>query len=836
MQENENGAPKATAPRKKSLFLRLIKLSVILGLLAVFCVCAAGIGVYFYYSRDLPDINSLRSYHPPTVTTVYAADGTVIAEFFKERRFVIDLDKMPKALVQAFIAAEDARFYEHQGLDFWGIVRAAVKNIEAGSITQGGSTITQQVTKAFLLTPERKFSRKIREAILAYRIDKAFTKDEILFLYLNQIYLGQGAYGVEAAAQTYFSKSASNLSLAECALLAGLPQAPSRYSPVNHPEKARERQVYVLNRMVEVGDITPEERNEALQEKLTFSARLNPYFVQMPYYTEHVRRLLEQRFGEAALYSEGFNVYTAADLHLQNLAAEALRKGLSDLDKRTGFRGPIEHLAPAKIEEFCRAVDQQLTENGGLVKGKPVKAVVVSVSDEKKNVLLRIGRQKGILDIADMRWARKPNADLAYYEDRVNEPSQALSVGDVVWVVPKQEPGNGPAAVPVALEQVPDVQGALLCEEVGTGLVKAMVGGFDFTQSQFNRAIQALRQPGSAFKPIVYSAALDRPENPYTPASVIIDSPIVYSDGSLDQVWKPKNYKNTFYGPTLLRDALAHSRNVVTVKILQDIGPDYCIAYARNFGITSPLVNNLSLALGSSELSLLEVVQAYSVFADQGRLNEPCFITKICDRQGKVLFENKPETRQVISPATAFVMTRLLEGVVERGTGWRIRALKRPVAGKTGTTNNLNDAWFVGYTPELCTGVWVGYDSGDQLGKGETGARAASPIFLEFMQRALADAPVEDFPVPEGVTVATIDADTGLLAIPESTKIFTEYFKLGTEPTEFAPAPGAEADQEQLFKEDLEPSEASPEAAPPAAARPDDAAPDEEGPDEKDEF
>lgn len=794
--------------------MKFVKILLITALAISFIIAVSGIGVYLYYSRDLPDINALRRYHPPTVTTVYADDGTVIAEFFKERRFVIPLERMPKELTQAFIAAEDARFYDHQGLDFLGILRAAIKNIEAGTITQGGSTITQQVTKAFLLTPERKFSRKIREAILAYRIDKAFSKDKILFLYLNQLYLGQGAYGVEAAAQTYFNKNASDLTLAECALLAGLPQAPSRYSPTNHPEKARERQVYVLNRMVETGCITPAQRREALNQELTYQKRQNPYFVQMPYYTEHVRKLLEQRFGDKALYSEGYSVYTAANLRLQNIAVDALRQGLYDLDKRTGFRGPLERLAPEKIEDFCRGIEGQ-----AVLKGQPAKAVVVDVSDQKSQVLVRLGKQKGVLDLKDMRWARKPDPKLAYYEDRIRKPSEALSVGDVVWVAPKEEP-EGRESFPVALSQTPDAQGALLSLEESTGLVKAMVGGFDFSQSQFNRAAQAMRQPGSAFKPLVYSAALDRPENPYTPASIIIDSPIIYADGSVDQVWKPKNYGKTFYGPTLLREALAHSRNLVTIRILQDIKPSYVIPYAKAFGITSDLVDNLSLALGSSELTLLEIVQAYSVFANQGMLNKPCFITKICDRQGKVIYEHSPAPVQVISPATAFIMTQLLQGVVQRGTGWRIRALKRPVAGKTGTTNNLNDAWFVGYTPELCTGVWVGYDSGDQLGKGETGGRAASPIFLEFMQKALEGVPVTDFPIPEDVTQATIDVETGLLAIPESKKTFTEYFKLGTEPTEFSPKPGAEADKEQLFKEDLEPG----------------LGPDEESPDEKKLF
>jgi len=775
---------------------------VIIGLLALM----AAVGGYQYISQDLPKINSLMDYRPPIITTVYAEDGRKIGEFFKERRIVIPLGEVPPLLVKAFIAAEDSRFFQHQGIDPFSILRAALKNLEAGTIKQGGSTITQQVTRSFLLTPERSYIRKIKEVILSYRIEKAFTKEEILFLYLNQIYLGHGAYGVQAAAENYFEKSAKELNLAECAVLAGLPQAPTRYSPFRHPEQARARQVYVLNRMVEEGFITREQADEALSVKLDIKPRRNIYVEQVPYYTEHVRRYVEGKYGADALYNQGLQIHTAVNIEFQKIAEQEVNKGLIEIDKRQGYRGPLKSLATSEIEAFLQEQAADL-ESSPLLPGQITQAVVAQVNDPAKTVSVRIGKASGILTLADMAWARKPNPDLAHYEAKIRQPSTALRPGDVILVKIKDSRKTAQDPLNVTLEQEPLVQGALLCLETETGLVKAMVGGRDFSETQFNRAIQSRRQPGSSFKPIIYAAALDRkfsdPKKVYTPATMIIDSAVVFEDRKGEQSWKPKNYKETFYGPTLLREALAQSRNVVTVKILQDIGVDYTIEYARKLGITAELTRTLSLALGASGVSLVELTRAYSVFANQGFLVEPVFVLKITDRDGNVLEEAASERRKVIEKDTAFIMTNLMESVVQHGTGQRIKALGRPAAGKTGTTNDMYDAWYIGYTPEYITGVWVGFDTEAPLGKTETGAVAASPIWLGFMKQVLANEPVKTFQPPDGVIFAKIDAETGLLPVTETRKTIFECFKEGTVPSDFSKRPGEVKETEDFFKKDL---------------------------------
>jgi penicillin-binding protein 1A len=800
----KNAAP--PPPKKKRLFRRFI-LYPILALLI--CCLLGGLALfagYNYIIQDLPKINSLRDYRPPVITTVYADDNRKIAEFFKERRVVIPLSEVPPVLVKAFIAAEDSRFFQHQGVDPLSIVRAALKNIEAGTIKQGGSTITQQVTRSFLLTPERSYIRKIKEIILSYRIENAFSKEEILFLYLNQIYLGHGAYGVQAAAENYFGKPVQELNLAECAVLAGLPQAPTRYSPFRHPEQARSRQVYVLNRMAEEGYITRDQANEALAVKLEIKPRRNMYVEEVPYYTEHVRRYLEAKYGTDALYSQGLQIYTAVNIDFQKMAEQEVNRGLRELDKRQGYRGPLKTIAAADIDAFARDQQAEL-EKSPIEPDRITQAVVVQVNDPAKTVSVKIGAQMGVMGLADMDWARKPNPDVAPSAAKVRQPSAVLKAGDVILVKVKEKRKDARDPWRVALEQEPLVQGALLCLEAETGLVKALVGGQDFSETQFNRATQSRRQPGSSFKPIIYAAALDRkfndPRKAYTPATVIIDSAVVFEDRMRDQTWKPKNYRETFYGPTLLREALAQSRNVVTVKILQDIGVDYTIDYARQLGISSELTRTLSLALGASGVSLFELTRAYSVFANQGFLVEPVFILKIVDRDGKVLKDAVSERRKVVEKDTAYIMTSLLESVVQHGTGQRIKALGRPSAGKTGTTNDMYDAWYIGYTPEYIAGVWVGFDNEAPLGKNETGASAASPIWLGFMKRVLAKEPVKTFQPPEGVVFAKIDAETGLLPVPESRKTIFECFKDGTVPSEYSKRPGEVKETEDFFKKDL---------------------------------
>jgi penicillin-binding protein 1A len=777
---------------------RLVRWSLVMAFFLMLMGAAALVGIYFYLSEDLPKITSLTDYHPSIITTVYSDDNRKIAEFYKERRIVVPLSKIPIQLQQAFIAAEDSRFYKHRGIDFFSIIRAFIKNLEAGTIVQGGSTITQQVTKSFLLTPERSYERKIKEAILAYRIDKTFTKEEVLYLYLNQIYLGHGAYGVEAAAENYFGKSVSELNLAECAILAGLPQAPSRYSPFRYPERAKQRQIYVLNRMLAEGFINNNEVTEAIDLKMDIKPRRNWYIEEVPIYTEHIRRYVEKKYGKDALYTQGLKIYAAVNIEMQKAARQEIEKGLQDLDRRRGYRGPEAHLVPEQIEGFCDEQQASLMETP-LTEGSTAKGVVIDINDKTGTATVRMGDARGVVSIEDMRWARKPNPNRASYQARVRKVSQVLKTGDVILVKLVKNNKSG-EFWELSLDQIPDAQSALVCIEAETGLVKVMVGGRDFMESQFNRAIQSRRQPGSAFKPIIYAAALDKG---FTPATEIIDAPIVFEDEVNDFTWKPKNYGKKFYGPTLLREALTKSRNVVTIKILQKIGIDYCISYARKLGIESELARDLSIALGSSGVSLLELVNSYAVFANQGYLVEPAFITKIEDRFGNILEEMNPSRERVIDKSTAYIMTSLLESVVKEGTGKRVSALKRPVAGKTGTTNDLQDAWFVGYTPRFISGVWVGYDNGQTLGKGETGSRTASPIWLGFMDAILKHKPVRVFQVPEGVVFAKIDAETGLLPIPESKKTLFECFKEGTVPTQYTNKPNTILDAESFFKSDM---------------------------------
>jgi penicillin-binding protein 1A len=789
---------KKRGKKEKHLMRSLIKWGLGIVFLLTVMTCGGLLGIYFYLSQDLPKINTLKDYQPATVTYVFSDDGRKIGEFYKERRIVIPLSEMPENLINAFVAAEDSRFREHPGIDIQSILRAFIKNFQAGTITQGGSTITQQVTKSFLLTPERTYERKLKEAILAYRIEKKFTKDEILFLYLNQIYLGHGAYGVESAAENYFGKSARDLNLAECAMLAGLPQAPSRYSPFQFPDRAKQRQIYALNRMKEEGMISNMDVTEAIDLNLDIKPRKNWFIERVPFYTEHVRRYVEKKYGADALYNQGLQIHTAVNIEYQKMGREAVRKGLTDLDRRMGYRGPLQHIPASQVEEFCRNEAEKIQENR-LDKGDIHTGVVMDVDDKNQVSTVRVGNFSGIIRLATMTWARRPDPKVAYYESKVRAPSQVLKTGDVIQIQVVEQAGEK-SGYEFTLFQEPVAQAALLSIEAETGHVKVMIGGRDFRDSQFNRAYQSRRQPGSAFKPVIYAAALDKG---YTAATVIMDSPVVYEDSLRDFTWKPQNYKETFYGHTLFREALVHSRNVVTIKILQDIGISYAIDYARKLGITSDINQDLSIALGSSGVSLLELVNAYSVFSSLGYFIEPVFITKILDRHGNLLETSQLVRKKVIDMSTAYIMTHIMEDVVKSGTGQRVRALKRPVAGKTGTTNNLFDAWFLGYTPRYTTGVWVGLDQEASLGKGETGSRTASPIWLDYMQKALEGRPARTFTVPEGIVFARIDAKTGLLPIKESEKTIFECFKEGTVPTEYTPKPDTATGSDDLFKQGI---------------------------------
>ena len=630
--------PRKLKTRKYSL---LVKALFVIFILSGVAVLAGSSFLYYVLLNEIPSIAALKDYRPSIASRVYADNNELVDEFFAEDRKLIKVSELPKRAVQAFVAAEDARFYEHSGVDWQSVTRAFYKNIEAGHIVQGGSTITQQVAKSLYLSSEKSYLRKVKEAILAYKIDKYLTKEEILNLYLNYIYLGHGTYGIEAAAQGYFGKSARYLTLPEAAILASLPKAPTNYSPYLHFDRAKQRQAYVLERMVEDGYITPREKEEAVQAPLALRS-IKPKDKIAPYFVENVRRYILEKYGSDVLYKEGLEIYTTLNIKMQKAAREAVERGLSELETRQGY-------------------------------------------------------------------------------------PQGLA------------------------------QGALLSMEAATGAIKAMVGGRNFIKSEFNRATQSKRQPGSAFKPIIYTAAFDKG---MTPATVVVDAPLVYQDAAKN-VWKPQNFDREFQGPTTLRNALVHSRNIVTIKLLQNIGIDYATAYATNMGISSPLERNLSLALGTSGVTLQEMVRAYGVLANQGKKVDPFFIRKIVDRTGHVFEESQPVSTQVIDPRIAFMTAYIMQDVVESGTGQVVKSIGRPVAGKTGTTDEMRDAWFMGFSPSLVAGVWVGFDKERTLGRHEVGGRAAAPIWLYFMEQSLRGTPVEVFPVPEGIVFTKVERATG---------------------------------------------------------------------------
>ena len=654
--------------KKKRRNSRLGTVVLLIGLFTILLVLTGGSFLYYILLKDLPAIATLKDYRPSIATRVYADNNELIDEFYLEDRKVIRISELPRVVIHAFVAAEDARFYQHTGVDILSIMRAFFKNIEAGRIVQGGSTITQQVARSLYLSPEKNYMRKIKEAILAYKIDKYLSKDETLNLYLNHIYLGHGTYGIEAASQGYFGKSARYLTLAEAALLAGLPKAPSNYSPFLYLERARERQAYVLTRMVEDGYITVQEKERVMEMPVNLRS-IKPKEKIAPYFIENVRRYIMEKYGSDVLYKEGLEVYTTMDITMQKAALAAVERGLRELEEREGYR-------------------------------------------------------RGL------------------------------------------------------------VQGALLCMDARTGAIRTMIGGRDFKKSEFNRATQAKRQPGSAFKPFIYTAAFDKG---MTPATKLMDSPIMFVDATGENIWDPQNFDGEFWGPTTLRTALVQSRNIITIKLLQEIGVDYATEYAANMGITSPLSKNLSLALGTSGVTLQEMVRGYGVLANQGRKVTPFFIKKIVDRTGHVFEENQTKVEQVIDPRIAFMTAYVMQDVVESGTGMRVKSIGRPVAGKTGTTDDTRDAWFIGFTPSLVIGVWVGFDQERPLGKQEVGGRAAAPIWLYFMEKALKDTPVEVFPVPEGIVFIKVNPKTGLPAGSSSPGGILECFLEGTTPDDATP-------------------------------------------------
>lgn len=767
----------------------------------MFLVVAAGIAWYIGdVSQDLPDYEVLNSYEPPVTTRVHAASGELMAEYARERRLFLPIQAIPDRVKAAFLSAEDKNFYHHPGVDPIGLARAVVNNIRTGG-RQGASTITQQVAKNFLLSSDQTYERKIKEAILSFRIEQAYSKDRILELYLNEIFFGLNSYGIAGAALTYFNKSVNELTIAETAYLAALPKAPNNYHPFRHTERALERRNWVIDRMVENGYVSAADGAEAKQQPLNVVPRRGgSYLFASEYFAEEVRREMIDRYGDDALYEGGLSVRTTLDPKLQALARKALQKGLINYDERRGFRGPVKKI------DVNGDWGEQLAEIDPL-RDVPewTLAVVLSATADTVDVGLRPGREAsgdvaaerptGTIRAEDMKWAFRLNIP---GDDRRNVKSAAevLNPGDVVYVEPYEEEG----AERLRLRQVPKIQGALVAMDPHTGRVLALVGGFSFAQSEFNRATQAKRQPGSAFKPFVYAAALD---NGYTPASVVLDAPIEVVSGG--EIWRPKNYGGGSAGPSTLRLGIERSRNLMTVRLAKDMGMNLVAEYAEQFGVYDDMLPVLAMSLGSGETTVMRMVSAYSVLANGGKQIKPSLIDRIQDRYGKTIFKHEERTcdacvatawldqgepdvvdnrEQVLDPMTSYQITSMMEGVVTRGTAASKVNLDRPTAGKTGTTNEEKDAWFVGYTADLVAGVFIGFDNPTPMGRGSTGGALAAPVFNEFMQAALEGTRPADFRVPDGMKLIAINRQTGMQAFPGEEGTIMEAFKPGTGPSD----------------------------------------------------
>jgi penicillin-binding protein 1A len=737
------------------------------GVLAVGLAIAAiaGSTLGWFLTFDIPEVTRLQDWKPPVVTTLYAADGSVLHQFGAEKRIVVGLDQVPQAFIDGLVATEDAHFYDHVGVDPWGIARAIVKDIIHLKKAQGASTLTQQLARSLFLRPEKTWRRKLQEMVLALQIEKSFTKNEILAFYLNQVYMGHGRYGIEAAARWYFGHPAKDLSLAESALLAGLVQRPEAYSPIRSPERAMARRNHVLHRMVEEHRLDRDAAAAAIKEPVTV-AKVQDDEALAPYYVEEVRRYLDATYGEVALYQDGLEVHTTLDPGLQRAAEEAVFRGLRALDKRRGWRGNLQNVIKdgGDIATWTHASWMRAPRVGTLRWG-------VVTETGKGAASVRLGDWTARLGAQDVSWTGRSN------------PSQLLKTGDVApFLIDAVDEAHN--TLKVTLDQEPEVEGALLAIDPATGEIRALVGGWDFNRSEFDRAIQSYRQAGSAFKPFVYASAL---EAGYSLAQTIFDEPSVFVDQATGDQYQPNNYYKKYYGSTTLREAMEESRNIVAVKLLNEVGYGRTIDTARRMGISTPLRPYPSMALGTMEVSLIDLTTAFSVFANQGVRVEPHFVRQVVDREGQVREESRPRVVEALRADVAYLMTYLLEGVTEAGTGAAAaQALKHVVAGKTGTTDDLADAWFVGFSPSLVAGVWVGFDQKKTLGEGETGAKAALPIWIDFMRAVEATSPDEKFTRPAGVVYAAIDRQTGLLATADShcPVPFLEAFVEGTEPTQ----------------------------------------------------
>ena len=766
------------------------------GVAAVVFAAFAAVSIYiFVVTQDLPSYDALKNYEPPITTRVYAGDGTLIGEYARERRLFVPIEAIPNRVIGAFLSAEDKNFYRHPGIDVFGIMRAAIKNVAnytENRRLEGASTITQQVAKNFLLTSELRVSRKVREAVLAMRIDSAFTKDQILELYMNQIFLGQNSYGVAAAALNYFGKSLDELDIAEAAYLAALPKGPQNYHPVYHKQAALTRRNWVIQQMAENGYITEDEAAAAMKEDLiTHSRAQGAVAPDVDYFVEEVRRQLYEKYGEKALYDGGLQVRSTLDTHLQDIGVRALRAGLIAYDRRHGWRGPPGHIDMATD---WRATFKNFTDASGVATWRV--ALVTAVTPENEAEIALQSGATGRIPFAELTWARKALKGGAFGA-AVKKATEVVTPGDVVYVEPLKDKGAGI----YGLRQVPTVNGALIVLNPHTGQVLALSGGFSYDSSEFDRAMQAMRQPGSAFKPFVYAAALD---HGYTPSSHVLDAPFVMEQGPGLPLWSPENFSHKFYGLVTLRHALEESLDAVTVRVAQDIGMSVVANYGERMGVYDHLPHFLANAIGAGDTTLYRLASGYATFVNGGHKITPTLVDRIQDRHGKTVYrhdtrpcencdaadwQNQEEPLlsddrpQVLSPQTSYQIVSLMEGVVQRGTGIVVSQVGKPLAGKTGTTNDAKDTWFIGFSPDLLCGVFIGYDTPTSMGAKEQAAFIAAPVFRDFMKEALADAPAIPFRVPPGIELVSVDSHTGMLATPGAPGTILEAFKPGTEPT-----------------------------------------------------
>ena len=776
--------------------LRFLIIFLCLAFLAAAGVGAGVVYVFWHYGQGLPDYHQLAHYEPPITTRVYGGDGRLVAEYAKEKRIFMPLDAIPQRVKDAFLAAEDKDFYSHPGVDITGVARAILINLRNKGLGSdrrpvGASTITQQVAKNFLLTNEVSLARKVKEAILAFRIERAYPKDHILELYLNEIYLGGGAYGVAAAALGYFDKSLQDLSVADAAMLAAMPKAPNNYNPRLHPKAAKERRDWVIGRMYEDGKISQAEYTQALAQPLELHSRDEAQLITgADYFAEDIRRELAARYGEDALYKGGLVVRSTVDANFQDLASRVLRRGLMVYDRRHGWRGPLTKVQPGV------GWQNRLAGVPYPAGAEPWKLAVVLNENEQSLAIGFADGSTGTIPWSELKWAR-PALPHAHFGPQPRKAAEVAQPGDVVLVeaVAKSEDNHSYPEGTYALRQVPKVEGALVAMDPHTGRVLAMVGGWSYGKSQFNRATQAMRQPGSSFKPFVYLTAL---EQGYTPSSLVLDAPVAVSQGPGLPLWRPKNYEDNFLGPATLRVGIEKSRNLMTVRLAQAIGMKAIADTVVKFGVYDELPQEYSMALGAGETTVLKLVAGYAQIVNGGRKITPTLIDRIQDRQGHTIFSHDqrlcdgcwpdqftnqdmprlPDTRERIAdPDSAYQMVHIMEGVVQRGTGRVVASVDKPLAGKTGTSNDSDDLWFVGFSPDLAVGVFVGFDEPQTLGEHETGGLVAAPIFRDFMMEALKDKPPTPFRVPSGIRMMRVDLVSGKPASPSDPKAIWEAFK-----------------------------------------------------------